>query len=54
MELKDTSFADGMSLMPGVKRLDGRTIVFESDDYEVVFNALLAALYIGYSIKGMK
>ncbi len=37
-----TSMADVACLMPGVKRLDGRTIEFKEDDYAVMFEAVMA------------
>lgn len=45
----DTIFdhhAAAISLIPGVRRISDRTISFESDDYEVAFNALVAMIVL--------
>jgi len=42
IEFVSTSMADVACLMPGVKRLDGRTIEFREDDYAVMFEAIMA------------
>ncbi|MGJ8454820.1 M55 family metallopeptidase [Pseudothermotoga sp. U03pept] len=53
VELKDTSFADAAELMPGVNRIDARTILFRHEDYGVVFNALMAIVYIAAAVKNI-
>ncbi|WP_041081979.1 M55 family metallopeptidase [Thermotoga profunda] len=51
IELKDTSFADAAELMPGLERLDSRTVVFKGDDYSVVFNAIMAIVFLAKAVK---
>ncbi|MEJ5228761.1 MAG: M55 family metallopeptidase [Pseudothermotoga sp.] len=53
IELKDTSFADAVELMPDLKRIDARTVSFCHDDYGVVFNALMAIVYIVSAVKNI-
>lgn len=47
----DPAMADGAELLPMVKRVDARTVEFESDDYSVVFRVMLAVGAIGASRK---
>lgn len=42
IEFASTSMADVACLMPYVKRIDGRTIEFEEDNYAVMFEAIMA------------
>lgn len=46
VELKDTVYADQAELIPGVERIDGRTVRFVHEDYSVVFNAIMAMVYV--------
>lgn len=39
IEFQTTVMADVVALMPGVKRLDGRTVELVHDDYQVLYNA---------------
>ncbi|GAB4308779.1 M55 family metallopeptidase [Pseudothermotoga elfii] len=54
VEFKDTSYADAVELMPGVERIDGRTVSLSHDQYPVVFNALMAMIYIASSIRNAR
>ncbi len=47
VETNKTEFADALELIPGVERIDGRTLKFVHDDYSVVFDALLLMATIG-------
>lgn len=51
IELKDTSFADAVELMPNIERIDGRTVVFRNDDYSVVFNTILAIVLLAKAVR---
>lgn len=42
--------ADVAELLPGVKRLDGRTLLFKANDILEAFRALLAILYLARSV----
>lgn len=46
MGLANTAMADLASLIPGVKRIDGRTVVREFDDYKELFNCIMAIVHI--------
>lgn len=46
IEFNHTSMADQASLMPHTKRLDGRTLEYVSDDYEIVFEAIMAMVWL--------
>jgi D-amino peptidase len=47
----DPAMADAAELMPGIKRLDGRRIAFEHEDYSVLFRMMLAVGVLGASRK---
>ncbi len=51
IELKDTSFADAVELMPKVERIDARTVVLQDNDYSVIFNAIMAIVLIAKAVK---
>lgn len=42
IEFHSTAMTDVASLMPGVKRLDGRNIEYRANDYAVMFDAIMA------------
>jgi D-amino peptidase len=42
IEFHSTAMTDVACLMPGVKRLDGRVIEYQADDYAVLFEAIMA------------
>lgn len=44
IEFHSTSMADMACLMPYVKRLDGKTIEYNTDDYAILFDALMALI----------
>ena len=46
IEFNHTSMADQAALMPYSKRLDGRTLEFTADDYEIVFEAIMVLVYL--------
>lgn len=46
IEFNHTSMADQASLLPHAKRLDGRTVEFTDDDYEIVFEAIMAMVWL--------
>lgn len=50
LELHSTSMADVACLMPDVKRLDGKTILYVHEDYKVLFNALMALVTLASSV----
>lgn len=45
----DPAMADAAELMPGVKRVDGRTVEFSHEDYAILFKMMLAAGVLGAS-----
>ena len=47
VEVSRTEFADALEMIPGVERLDGRTLKFIHDDYAAVFDTLLLMAAIG-------
>ncbi|MDD4147422.1 MAG: M55 family metallopeptidase, partial [Candidatus Cloacimonetes bacterium] len=49
IEFYSTAMADVVALMPGTKRINGKTIVYEHDDYAVLFNALMALITLAYA-----
>jgi len=49
IEFHSTAMADMACLMPMVKRIDGKSIRYESDDFEVLFDALEALISLAYS-----
>ncbi len=51
VEFQNTAMCDVASLMPYTKRIDGRSIEFEHEDYRVVFNAILALSALAYSVQ---
>lgn len=50
IEFQTTAMADVASLMPGTKRLDGRTIEFKHDDYKVLFDGLMALVTLSSTV----
>jgi len=46
IEFNHTSMADQAALMPYTKRLDGRTLEFTADDYEIVFETIMVLVYL--------
>lgn len=46
IEFNHTSMADQAALMPYTKRLDGRTVEFVADDYELIFEAIMVLVYL--------
>jgi D-amino peptidase len=46
VEFSDTSKADMVESMPLTERIDGRKVKISSDNYRVIFEALLAITYI--------
>jgi len=46
IEFVSTGQADVVLLMPGVRRINGRVLEFEHDDYGTLFNALVAMLLL--------
>ena len=46
IEFNHTSMAEQASLMPHTKRLDGRTLEYVADDYEIVFEAIMAMVWL--------
>lgn len=46
VELSDTSKADMVESMPLIERIDGRKVKLLSDEYKMIFEALLAITYI--------
>ncbi|MBM4403850.1 MAG: M55 family metallopeptidase [Candidatus Cloacimonetes bacterium] len=49
IEFRCTSMADMAAIMPGVKRLDGRTVEYSHADYAVIFEAIMALVILAYS-----
>ncbi len=47
VEVTKTEFADVLEMIPGVERLDGRTLKFIDDDYAVVYDTLLLMATVG-------
>lgn len=46
IEFNHSSMADQAALMPYTKRLDGRTLEFTADDYEIVFETIMVLVYL--------
>ena len=44
MEFYRADYADQLDLIPGVKRLDGRTVAYTGDDFAVVYMLMRALL----------
>lgn len=51
IEFHTTDMADVAVLVPGVSRLDGRTIAFEHEDYRVIFNMISVMSILAASVK---
>ena len=47
VETSRTEFADVLEMIPGVERIDGRTLKFIHDDYSVVFDTILLMAALG-------
>ncbi|HOR30157.1 MAG TPA: M55 family metallopeptidase [Candidatus Syntrophosphaera thermopropionivorans] len=46
IEFNHSSMADQAQLMPYTKRLDGRTIEYQTDDYAILFEAIMVLVYL--------
>ncbi|EGO62189.1 M55 family metallopeptidase [Acetonema longum] len=53
IEFQTTVMADVVCLMPGIKRLDGRTVEMTQDDYKTLYNAREAIATLAVSVKGL-
>jgi len=51
VEMKDTVYADLAELIPGIERIDGRTVRFVHNDYSVVFNTIMAIVYVAMAAR---
>ncbi len=51
IEFHTADMADAASLVPGVTRSDGRTVVFEHADYKVIFNLVQVMSILAASVK---
>lgn len=49
IEFNSTAMADQACLLPYSQRLDGRTIQYQADDYDVLFEAIMAFVYLAAS-----
>ncbi|MCB5247480.1 MAG: M55 family metallopeptidase [Candidatus Cloacimonetes bacterium] len=49
IEFNHSSMADQAALMPYTKRLDGRSLEFTADDYEIVFETIMVLVYLASS-----
>ncbi len=49
IEFHSTAMADMACLMPGTKRVDGKTISYANDDYPILFEAIVALITLAYS-----
>ena len=49
IEFHSTAMTDVVALMPGTQRLDGKTILYQHDDYAILFNALMALVTLAYA-----
>jgi D-amino peptidase len=49
IEFHGTSMADQATMMPGIKRLDGRTIEYTNSNYSILFEAIMAIVTLAYS-----
>ncbi len=54
IELKDTAYADSCELIPGFQRIDGRTVVFVTENYETLFNAILVVTLVAGAVRDMR
>ncbi len=52
IEFRCTSMADMATIMPEVKRIDGRTVQYTHSDYSVIFEAIMALIILAYSSDG--
>lgn len=52
IEFQTTVMADVAALIPGVRRLDGRTVELVSDDYAVLFNAYSLIARVAGTVNG--
>jgi D-amino peptidase len=50
IEFQTTAMADVATLMPGTKRIDGRTLEFTHEDYKVLFDGLMALITLSSTI----
>ena len=49
IEFNHSSMADQAALMPYTKRLDGRSLEFTADNYEIVFETIMVLVYLASS-----
>ena len=49
IEFHSTAMTDVVALMPGTQRLDGKTILYQHDEYAIQFNALMALVTLAYA-----
>lgn len=47
VDLATTVIADAVSIVPGIKRLDGRTVQYTSSDYTDIFHMILTIAMLG-------
>jgi D-amino peptidase len=47
VDLATTVIADAVSIVPGIKRLDGRTVQYTSSRYEDIFHMILTIAMLG-------
>ncbi|KYH33295.1 D-aminopeptidase [Clostridium tepidiprofundi DSM 19306] len=50
IEFQTSAMADVAALMPGTKRLDGRTLEFTHEDYKILFDALMALITLSSTV----
>ncbi len=49
IEFHSTAMADMACLMPGTKRIDGKTIEYVNEDYPTLFEAIVALITLAYA-----
>ena len=47
VDLTSTVVADAVSIVPGIKRIDGRTVSYKSDSYDDIFHMILTIAMLG-------
>ena len=47
VDLATTVIADAVSIVPGIERLDGRTVQYTSSRYEDIFHMILTIAMLG-------
>ncbi|MCD6578121.1 M55 family metallopeptidase [bacterium] len=53
IEFIDTLIADIVELIPGVKRISGRVVQFQTNEFKELYRALIAMTLMGYSAKNI-